>query len=154
MNQQEADQFFQLYQRYRFEHQFDFYTKRYEEFSRAQDQAILCSIGLSFLAMLAGALETLSFPGFRVACLFFVAICPILSSALAGYSALYGFEQQAKLYEDARINLERIRVYLPRVEQTAEKGEFIDCLNEYVQDVEAIFRTEQGYWGQISRHGP
>ncbi len=149
MNQPETDQFFQLYQRYRFENQLDFYTKRHEEFKRAQDQAILCSIGLSFLAMFAGALETLSVPWLKVVCLFFVAICPVLSSALAGYSALYDFEQQAKLYKDAMNNLEGIRARLPKIERAVEKAESPQHLNRYVQEVETVFRTEQGYWGQV-----
>lgn len=53
----DPEQFLQLYQRYRYEDQCEFYTSRQQEFTHAQNQAFTLSIGLIFLASLAGALE-------------------------------------------------------------------------------------------------
>lgn len=152
MNQPDAEQFLQIYQIYRHKNQLDFYTQREEEFSRAQHQAIWLSIGLFLFAALAGALETVPVNWFQTTCLLLAAICPVLSTTLAGYNALYAFEQQAKVYRDARQNLERLTIQLPDLQPGQDEDEFAKQVNTYVQETEAVLRTERGYWGQLAKN--
>lgn len=147
----DPEQFLQLYQRYRYEDQCMFYMSRQREFTHAHTQAFTLSIGLIFLAALAGALEGLPLPWLRLACLLTAAICPVLSVMLTGYTALYAFEQQAKLYQDALYNLQKVRMYFPDARQGRSEAEFTRQLQEYVQKVEQIFEAEQGQWGQLAR---
>jgi hypothetical protein len=148
----DAEQFFQLYERYRYSDQFQFYTSRQKEFSRAQNQALTISIGLIFLAALAGALETIPLPWFKLACLLLAAICPVLSTALTAYNTLYAFEQQAKLYRDALYNLQKVRVHLPEAHQGLSEDHFVQQLHTYVHEVEKILQVERGQWGQLARN--
>lgn len=152
MNEHDALQFFQLYQRYRYQHQIDYYLSRQREFTRAQNQAIWLSIGLIFLAALAAALETTAIPWLKTICLFLAAICPVLSTALAGYNTLYAFEQQAKIYRDARQNLELLSVKIPDPQQTQDEHEFHRQMHIYIQETEAVLRSEHGYWGQLAKN--
>lgn len=152
MNQHNAAQFFRLYQRYRYEHQMSYYLSRQREFTRAQKQAIWLSIGLIFLTALAAALETTSLSWLRLTCLFLAAICPVLSTALAGYNALYAFEQQAKIYRDARQNLEMLHAKMPDFQKAQNKEEFARQLKVYVQETEMVLQTEHGYWGQLAKN--
>jgi membrane protein implicated in regulation of membrane protease activity len=151
MNQHNTLQFFRLYHRYRYEHQINYYSNRQKELTRAQNQAIWLSIGLIFLAALAAALETVSVPWFKYICLFLAVICPVLSSALAGYNALYAFEKQAKIYRDARQNLEMLDARWPDLQQAQKEEEIVKQVNDYIQETEAILRTERGYWGQLAK---
>ena len=45
MNQQNRETFLKLYQHYRYEHQLSFYVNRHQEFTRAQTQALVFSMG-------------------------------------------------------------------------------------------------------------
>jgi hypothetical protein len=152
MNPQEAEQFLQLYQRYRHEDQLSFYIQREEEFTQAKNQALWFSIGLIFIAALAGAFETVSSSWVKLLCLLVAAICPVLSTTVTGYSALYAFEQQAKLYRDALQNLEEIQAHLPIIQQAVRQGDIASHLDTYIQSVETVLRTERGNWGQLARH--
>jgi hypothetical protein len=151
MNQHDTEQFFQLYLRYRHKDQFDFYASREKEYRRAQSQALGMSIGLILLASLAGAFEALPLSWFEHLCLLVAAICPVLATALAGYNALYAFEQQAKLYRDARQNLERILVQTSLIQQGLHSPDFASHIHTYVHEVESILHTESGYWGQLAK---
>ncbi len=148
----DAEQFLQLYQRYRYEEQFKFYTSRQKEFTRAENQAFAISIGLIFIAALAGALEGIPLSWFRLVCLLTAAICPMLSATLTGYTALYAFEQQAKLYQDALYNLQKVRMHLPATQQGLSEADFAQQLHVYVQEVEKILQVERGQWGQLARN--
>jgi len=152
MSQRDARQFLQFYQIYRHKHQLDFYTKREEEFSHAQNEAIWLSISLIFLAALTGALASVSDGVFQLICLLLAAICPVLSTTLAGYNALYAFEQQAKIYRDARQNLEKLAVTLPDFQPGQDEAEFVQQVERYVQETEVVLNTERGYWGQLAKN--
>ncbi len=152
MNQHDTIRFFQLYHRYRHEHQINYYLSRQKEFTRAQNQAIWLSIGLIFLAALASALGTSSIFWLKSICLFLAAICPVLSTTLAGYNALYAFEQQAKIYRDARQNLEMLNVKAPDIQQIQDEAEFARQLSAYIQETETVLQTEHGYWGQLAKN--
>lgn len=147
----EAEQFFQLYERYRHNDQIQFYRDRQKEFSHAQNQALTVSIGLILLAALAGALETIPLPWLKLACLLLAASCPLLSTALTAYNTLYAFEQQAKLYQDAYYNLQKARVLLPRTQQGVSEIDFAKQLHTYVYEVEKILQVERGQWGQLAK---
>jgi len=84
--------------------------------------------------------------------LLLAAICPIFSSALAAYSTLYGFEHQAKLYQDTVNNLLGARTLAPVPEQNLTGTQFTRLLNDYVLEVEKTFQKEQGQWGQLAEH--
>lgn len=152
MSQHDLWQFLQFYQEHRHQHQLEFYTEREEEFSHAQNQATWLSIGLIFLAALAGALASASVGIFQLICLLLAAICPVLSSTLAGYNALYAFEQQAKIYRDARQNLEKLAALLPSMQPEQERAEQIKHVEKYVLETETVLSTERGYWGQLARN--
>ena len=147
----ETEQFLELYKRYRYEDQSKFYLSRQKEFARSQKQAFLISIGLIFLAALAAALEAIPLPWLRETCLLAAAICPVLSTALAGYNALYAFEQQAKIYQDAFHNLQRARTHFPVMQEDQSEADFAQQVSAYVQEVENILRVEQGQWGQLAK---
>jgi hypothetical protein len=153
MNQRDDKQFFELYKAERFEDQLGYYGRTQEEFNRAKTEAVLGSIILIFLAGAAGiAASLVSLHWLKVLFLVLAAIFPIFSAALAAYSALYGFEQQSKLYQDTINNLLRVRALAPVPEQNLPEDEFTRQLNDYVQEVEKTFQREQGQWGQLAEH--
>jgi SMODS and SLOG-associating 2TM effector domain 1 len=152
MIQHEDRQFLKLYQSYRYEDQLNFYKSRQREFTSAQTQAITISIGLIFLAAIAGALESIDIPWLRLSCLLAAAICPVLSTALAAYNALYAFEHQAKLYQDTAHNLLQARALIPDLKPGLNDTEYADQLRNFVHEVEDTFLAEQGQWGQLAKN--
>lgn len=147
IEQQMTEQFLDLYQSYRHQNQRDFYTSRVREFTRAQRQSTWVSIGLVFLTALAGTFEGVVPAPFKSILLLVAAICPILVTTLAGYTALHAFTQQAKLYRDAQRKLNHIRV--PRQIPGQSPQAFADDIKAYVEDVEGVLKTERGFWGQL-----
>lgn len=153
MSQDDARGFFELYQAERFEDQFSYYTRTREEFERAKTEAIVGSILLIFLSGLAGiAASSVTTHWLKLVFLLLAAVLPICSTILAGYSALYGFEHQAKLFQDTINALLRARALAPRPDQALPEIEFTRLLNEYVKEVEKTFQKEQGQWGQLAEH--
>jgi hypothetical protein len=148
LNQQATEQFLDLYQSERLQSQLDYYEKRVKEFTNAQRQAIWLSIGLVFLTALAGAFEGIATSWLRVTLLLIAAICPILSTVLAGYTALRGFTQQAKLYHDARRNL--IHIHAPAFRADQPQRDLSNEISKYVNKVEDVLQTEHGFWGQLT----
>jgi hypothetical protein len=152
MSQHDEKQFLELYRLYRYEDQLAFYKDRQQEFETANIEAISLSVGLIFLAALtAGVASATPLPWLRLTCLLIAAICPTLSTALAGYNALYAFEQQAKLYRDTAYSLMKTHALAPDVEQDLDDAEFAQKRDHYIHEVEAIFLVEQGQWGQLAR---
>ena len=149
MSQRDDEQFLVLYTAYRYEDQLKFYEVRHEEFEVANIQAVTISIVLIFLtALTAGVASSTNVAWLKLTCLLIAAISPILSSALAGYSALYGFEQQAKLYQDTINNLKKARVREPQLDLSDASAQQV---NEYIQEIENVLLVEQGQWGQLAR---
>jgi hypothetical protein len=151
MNQRDDRQFLKLFQDYRYEDQLNFYRARRIEFTKAQTQAIIISIVLIFLAAIAGVLASVSGSWPKVAFLLVAAIFPVLSTAIAGYSVLYAFEQQAKLYQDTLNNLLLARSLAPDVKPGLSDADFTAQLDKYVIEVEKIYLAEQGQWGQLAK---
>lgn len=153
MSQRDDRQFFELFQAERFEDQLRYYTRTRKEFDRAKTEAVIGSITLLFLAGAAGVAASLTtLPWLKLLFLLVAAISPIFSTALAAYSTLYGFEHQAKLYQDTVNNLLHARALAPIVELNLTETEFTRQLDEYVQEVEKTFQKEQGQWGQLAEH--
>ncbi|HEX4206539.1 MAG TPA: SLATT domain-containing protein [Ktedonobacteraceae bacterium] len=153
MSQRDDKQFFKLYQAERFEDQLGYYKRTREEFDRAKTETVIGSVTLLFLTGAAGLAAPLTtLPWLKLLFLLVAAISPIFSTTLAAYSALYGFEHQAKLYQDTVNNLLHARALSPTVEQNLTETEFARLLNEYVQEVEKTIRKEQGQWGQLAEH--
>lgn len=152
MSQYDIRQFLRFYQCYRHQHQLEFYTEREEEFSHAQNESIWLSIGLIFFSALVGILASISGGVFQLICLLLAATCPVLSSTLAGYNALYAFDQQAKIYRDARQNLEKLAAALPDIQPDQDEVESRKQVERYVLETEIVLSMERGYWGQLARN--
>lgn len=149
ISQRNDKQFFELYQEHRFKDQLCFYKGAQKEFNCAKTEAVYGSITLIFLAGVAGIVaSSVAIPWLKLLFLLLAAIFPIISTALAGYITLYGFEQQAKLYQDAIIKLHRA----PVPQDNLAESEFARQLNDYVLKVEEIFQKEQDQWGQLAEH--
>lgn len=152
MQKPEMEQFLHLYFQYRHENQLTFYTKRQQEFSRAQNQAMGCSIGLILLATLAVALEAVPVPWLKNTSLLAAAILPVLSTTLTAYGALYAFGQQAKIYEDAAKKLQMLEIEHFKLGREVDTTDFVPRLNRYLEKVEEVFEKERGQWGQLAEH--
>ena len=130
-----------------------FYTSSVQEFERARSQAIWISIILLSLTSLTGSIGSFtSIPlWLKLTCQISAAILPILSTLIAAYSNLYGFEQQAKLYQDSMDNLVDAQDNLePMLLANLSEKQFVQRVNKYVNDVEEVLHNEQGQWGQLA----
>ena len=154
MSQHNAHQFFDLYQKYRYEAQSNFYNGRRAEFEKARIQAIwFTSILMGLTALAAGLAPINGIPSWlKLSFLLMAAILPIVATTITAYSTLYGFEQQAKLYQDTINAL--LEAYLlspdPAVKPGLSETEFTELLDKYVEKVETVFHVEQGQWGQLA----
>lgn len=153
MSQRDVRAFLPLYQKYRYENQSTFYTNRQKEFEKANTQALLLSIIFMSLTVLAGGLGAVTgIPSWlKLACLLSAAIFPVLSTFIAAYNSLYGFEQQAKLYSDTLDKLIDAEHALATDTLTGlDDQQFASRVDKYVREVERAFRIEQGQWGQLA----
>lgn len=144
-------EFLSFYQHYRYNEQMGWYRGRVTEFKKAQTQARKGGIGLMVIVTLASGLASFS-PGslLRPISLIIAAICLILYTALAAYTALYAFEQQAKLYEDTTYTLAEAHTTSPDLQEGLSEEDFAEQLHEYVDKVENTYLVEQGQWGQLA----
>lgn len=153
MSQRDVQAFLPLYRKYRYEDQSTFYTNRRREFEKAHAQATWLSIIFMVLTMLAGGLGSVSgIPAWlKLVCLLSAAIFPVLSTVVAAYNSLYGFEQQAKLYSDTLDKLVDAENALTTDTLAAlDDLQLTNRIDKYVRDVEDAFRIEQGQWGQLA----
>lgn len=152
MNQPDQTQFFEIYQKYRYDDQYSFYEKRRKGFDAAKNQSLLLNIVLMFCAALVALCASVTaVVWLRLLFLLLAAILPVLSTAMTGYSALYAFEQQAKLYRDTLTNLHYVRALNPNLKPGLDVAEFERELHKYVEEVEKILLAEQGQWGQLAK---
>ena len=136
-------QFLELYHRYRYEHQLDFYRDRSKGFEQARRQAIVLGAILMVISALASALSSYNFaPSVRIVYLIIAAVSPVLYTALTAYTSLYAFEQQAKLYQDTVDALQKIHTFSPRIQQGLSEQAFAQQVHDYVSNVENIFLVE------------
>jgi hypothetical protein len=124
-----------FYRRCRLDHQLAFYEGRSTEFGSAASQLAMVSAAVLALTSLVSVLAAAKTGGDAVTIL--TIALPAVSTALAGYGALYAFEQQRKLYRDA-----------VRALRDADRVEPADPA-AYAETIEAIFANEVAQWGQI-----
>jgi len=143
-----TEQVLALYQVHRVEDQLRFYRSRCELFDRATGQAAVVSAVLLGLSAAASALAGASTgnPHLWTA---LAAILPALATAMASYGALYAFDQQSKLYEDAVRALVATQREAPDLTRIPV-GEPAAAVAGYVEKIEAVFRKEQSQWGQLT----
>ena len=114
----------------------DFYERRSAEFGSAAAQLATISALVLGATSVASILAGVDWDGRTVFGVLAVAL-PALSTALAGFGALYAFDQQRKLYVDAMNAL---------IE--ADLAEPADAA-AYAEAVEEILAREQAQWGQV-----
>lgn len=148
MSQRNRD-LLKFYAACRIEDQMDFYTKRSRQFDRATSQGLAVSAVLLGFSTAAAALAGTA-TGWATDWSAIATILPAISTALAGYLALYAFDQQSKIYGDALKALRVIAQAAPDPD-TAPAGQTPERnIAEYVERIEGIFSQEQGQWGQLT----
>jgi hypothetical protein len=135
VSDERARQLAALYGRGRADDQRRWYEARLAEFTRARTQAVTLSGVLLVLATTSAALAAADAGGARPAWAVLATAFPALSAALAGWVALQGFTEVAKLYRDAIAALRQVEADAPEEDR--------------VERVEAILRREQARWGQL-----
>ena len=136
-----------LYSAARLDDQRRYYEKRRSEFERAHGELLILS------AVLLGATSTVSGLagvdiGGKLVWAILAAVLPALSTALAAYGGLFGFERHAKLYGDAVHNLGLIDA--PELSGPMDERKAEEAVRTYVEQVEKVFETEQAQWGQLA----
>ena len=144
------EQFLNLYQIHRHKDQANFYRARCAEFERARRQAIITAGVLMFLTAIVSMLTASNLYGPKWLWAVLGVLFPSLSTALTAYNSLFAFEQQSKLYQDAANALHRAEADAYGLLQAADETEYPKRLEAYVNQVEEIFRKEQGQWGQLT----
>jgi SMODS and SLOG-associating 2TM effector domain 1 len=134
------EQFAEIYRQARVADQGAYYEARAEAFEHAHRQLLLVSAVVFGLAAATGLIAGLDVPG-KVVFAVVAAVLPSISTALSAYEGLYAFQRVAKLYRDAARNLRRVDPPAA-FEATA--------VAEYVRDVEHVFTSERGQWGQLA----
>lgn len=150
MNERNKE-FLALYQQYRYQDQRKFYENRLEEFEAARDQAITLTVFFMALAAVSAVLASADVIGLKALWAVLAVVFPVLSTTIAAYSALYAYERQAKLYQDAISALDRAGADSPNLRQGLEEADYRQMLIDYINEVEDILRTEQGQWGMLSK---
>jgi cation transport regulator ChaC len=126
-----------LYGQARVEDQRAYYEARSQAFEHAHRQLLLISTVVFGLAAATGLIAGLDVPG-KVVFAIVAAVLPSISTLLSAYEGLYAFQRVAKLYRDAARNLRRIDAPEP------------PAVADYVAQVEAVFASERGQWGQLA----
>jgi len=140
-----------FYREHRIDDQLGFYTGRRALFDRAADQALaLAAVLLWFTTAVAALTGTNVGPVWLWSIL--ATVLPAASTALAGYSSLYAFEQQSKIYGDAvravHAAARPVADPGPAAPRSPEQAE--QDAAELIKRVEAVFRQEQAQWGQLT----
>ena len=136
-----------LYREARVQDQLGYYGAAASEYERANAQGLAVGALLLSVTVLAAALAGLDIAG-KSAWAVVAVVVPAISTALAAYEALFGFERIGKLYGDAARSIRRLREPdLAAVrDDTAADAE----VAAYAAAVETIFRNEQAQWGQLT----
>jgi SMODS and SLOG-associating 2TM effector domain 1 len=136
-----------LYRAARADDQLDYYARTSAEYDRAAAQSIALSAVLLSLTTLAGALAGLEISG-KLGWAIAATVIPAVSTALAAYHALFGFERVAKLYADAIHSLHGIEE--PDLTGIQDEAAAAAEVAAYASAVEAVLRKEQAQWGQLT----
>ena len=125
-----------FYRTCRLRDQRHFYERRSTEFGSAAAQLATISAVILGATSVASILAGFDWSGKTTFSVLAVAL-PAISTALAGFGALYAFDQQRKLYVDAMNALAE-----------ADLVEPADAA-AYAEAVEEILAREQAQWGQV-----
>jgi hypothetical protein len=142
-----AHQALALYRAARVKDQLDYYAKTSAEYDRAAAQSIAVAAVLASLTSLAGALAGLDIGG-NMGWAIAAAVIPAVSTALAAYHAMFGFERVSKVYADAIHSLHRIDE--PDLTGIDDEATAAAQVAAYASAVEAVLRNEQAQWGQLT----
>jgi ABC-type transport system involved in cytochrome bd biosynthesis fused ATPase/permease subunit len=142
-----------FYQRCRVAHQRAWYQGRCQEFEQARRQLVHLTGALLITAAAFSGMAAFNAAGQGQLWAVLAAVLPAFSTGLGAFGSLYAFERHAKLYGDAVNALRKATAEAP------EAGEMDDealtrALHAYVEQVEDIFRREQGQWGQLAADVP
>jgi SMODS and SLOG-associating 2TM effector domain 1 len=141
-----AAEFRGLYRQLRIADQLGYYGDRQTEYKKANQQAITVRTVLLALAALAGLAGQLVTGTNRALIGVAAALLAALAAAVTAYEALIGFTQVGKLYNDAALSLKAAEIDWNAL------GRDDDVAGELGQ-VEQIFRSENGQWGQLVIEG-
>lgn len=147
MSDDRLDQFAALYRERRFDDQRGWYDSRIDEYRRAHDQIVLAIAGALFVASVAGALAGGDVAGARTLWAVLAALASGTATVLGGYDSLIGYEQNAKIYRDARAALARLGTRAPWVSPAPHDAAALD---RFVAEVEGVFDNEMHHWGQLT----
>ncbi len=136
-----------LYRAARVDDQADYYRRTAAEYDRAGAQSVALSAVLLSLTTLAGTLAGLEISG-KMGWAIAAAVIPAVSTALAAYDAIFGFERVAKLYADAMSSLRVVEE--PDLAGLADEAEAGAEVAAYAGAVEAVLLKEQAQWGQLT----
>jgi ABC-type transport system involved in cytochrome bd biosynthesis fused ATPase/permease subunit len=139
------EQFLQLYRDGRVGDQLAYYDARVAEYESAHSQVVTISATFAALAAFAGVLAAADVAGQRPLWAALAVAFPALATAFTAYDALYAFQHQARLFQDAAQLLDRTRAAEPDTAQAADQ----QARSQYVSAVENILVTESGHWGQL-----
>ncbi|MGE0127718.1 MAG: SLATT domain-containing protein [Blastocatellales bacterium] len=142
------EQFLNLYQTYRHKDQAAFYKARVNEFEASRRQIITFASMLMVLTAIVSILVATDLFGLNKLWATLVVLFPALSTAVSSYASLFGFEKQAKLYKEALYGLRRGEVSLYNAQHASDDAERRAKIEAYVNQIEEIFRKEQGQWKQ------
>jgi hypothetical protein len=143
------EQFLTLYKTFRHDDQVNWYKGRHEEFGKARKQGVILTGILMFLTAMASVLTTTNLFWPKPVWAVLSVVLPALSTALTAYLSLFAFEQQSKLYQDAFHALHKAEASVYDLKQATNEADYKARLEAYVNQVEEIFRKEQGQWGQL-----
>lgn len=136
-----------LYRAARVEDQVDYYRRTSAEYDRAGAQSVALSAVLLSLTSLAGALAGLEISG-KMGWAIAAAVIPAVSTAVAAYDAVFGFDRFSKLYGDAMRSLRLVEE--PDLAGIADDRVAAAEVAAYVDAVEAVLLKEQAQWGQLT----
>lgn len=141
-----AERFLAFYAQHRLNNQRDYYRRRRDEFESAQQQANLAAGLLMVLAATSAAAAGTSVSP-RLLWIILAAVLPATAGLAQMMQRLFAYERLAKLYNDAGQALAGAGA--ASVVDGPTNGELAQRVSAYVDEVEAIFRREQGQWGQL-----
>jgi hypothetical protein len=145
----EQEQFLKLYLKARHEHQDVYYSVRAEEYESAHNQAVLATTILTILALVASVLAASNVAGLQAYWGIAGVIFPALATAFIAYDSLYAFERQSKLFNDSAQALGIAYGDNPLNLKTLKAEKYPAVISDYVNEVESIFKAEQGQWSQL-----
>lgn len=136
-----------FYREARVKDQLDYYAAASAEYQRANSQSLAVAAVLLSVTTLAGTLAGLDITG-KAEWAVVAAVVPALSTVLAAYEALFGFERIEKLYTDAIRSIRGLDVP-DLVSATEDMSETAEIAN-YAAAIETVLRAEQSQWGQLT----